>query len=115
MPYFDVKEILSAAITIIDAHGYKSSKESGIPTWKLVDQYIQEHLATDLDEDFINHTNIKIRDEAINIIKEVLNHSPKTQYMSTVKEVIERGYCGKHLFGLIISFIPIYRRRRLNI
>ena len=70
MPYFDVKEILSAAITIIDVHGYKSSKESENPTWKLVDRYIQDNI-TDIDEDSINHINIDIKDEAIDIIKEI--------------------------------------------
>lgn len=114
MPYFDVKEIISTAITIIDDRGYESSKtskkSSTWATWKLVDKYINDHI-DDIDEDDVNHLNIPIKNESLEIIKWVKLQSYKSQYMSTVKEVIDRGYCGKHLFGLLTSLVPIYRER----
>jgi len=113
MPYFDVKEILSTAITIIDDNGYissKTSKNSTWATWKLVDKFITDH-AKDLDEDDVNYLYVPIKDESIEIIKWVKSQSDISQYMSTVKEVINRGYCGKRLFGLLTSLVPIYRER----
>ena len=109
MPYFDVKEILSTSIKIIDEYGYESSKTSKYPTWKRVDAYINKH-CNSIDED-VNHINISVSEESLKIIQWIKSAHCKTNYMSTVKQVIERGYCGKHLFGLLVSIIPIYRER----
>lgn len=108
MPYFDVKEILSTAITIIDQHGFESSKTSKYPTWKRVDKYINEHTSF-IRDDSVNSINVNITDESLKIIQWVKSLQCSTDYMSTVKQIIERGYCGKHLFGLLVSIIPIYR------
>lgn len=109
MPYFDVKEILSVAINFIDKHGFDSSKTSNNPTWKQVSSFIQSNSKSPVEGSFIYRINTNIEDESIKIIEWVRSLNNKTQYISTVKNVIERGYCGKHLFGLLISIIPIYR------
>lgn len=109
MPYFDVKEILSVAINFIDKHGFDSSKTSKNPTWKQVSSFIQNNRKLPSTGSFIYRINTHIEDESIKIIEWVKLLNNKTQYISTVKNVIERGYCGKHLFGLLISIIPVYR------
>ena len=108
MPYFDVKEILSTSIKMIDEYGYESSKKSKYPTWKRVDKYINEHTSF-IRDDSVNSINVNITDEFLKIIQWVKSLQCSTDYMSTVKQVIERGYCGRHLFGLLVSIIPIYR------
>lgn len=112
MPYFDVKEILSTAIKIVDEHGYVSSKSSNRPTWKLVDKYIQEHVKHPIEDDSINHIKIDVVDESLKITEWVKAVQDKSSYMLTAKDVVHRGYCGKHLFGLVTSLIPIYRKHR---
>lgn len=107
MPYFDVKEILSTSIKMIDEYGYESSKKSKFPTWKRVDAYINNNC--NFIDEYANHINIAISDESLKIIQWVKSLHCKTSYMLTVKQVIERGYCGRHLFGLLASIIPIYR------
>lgn len=109
MPYFDVKEILSVAINFIDKYGFDSSKTSTNPTWKQVNSFIQSNSKPPVEGSFIYRINTHIEDESIKIIEWVKSLNNKTQYISTVKNVIERGHCGKHLFGLLISIIPIYR------
>ncbi len=111
MPYFDVKEILSTAIMIIDKHGFVPSKVSADPTWMRVNDYVNDHV-TRLKDSSVNKIGIPIADESLKIIDWVSSLQGvqcKSKYMTTVKQVLERGYCGKHLFGLLTSLIPIYR------
>lgn len=101
MPYFDVDEILSVAVKMIDKHGFESSKSSTNPTWKLVDKYIQ------------SGKKISIEDESLRIIdwvKRLPDTSLRSPYMQTAKQIVERGYCGKHLFGLMTMLVTIYRK-----
>lgn len=108
MPYFDVKEILSTAITIIDKHGFESSKTSKYPTWKRVDKYINEHTSL-IKDDSVNSINVKVTDESLKIIQWVKSLQCSTDYMSTVKQIIERGYCGKTFIWTTCINYPIYR------
>lgn len=120
MPFFYVKDILSAAINIVDDYGFFTSKTSKRPTWKLVTEYAYNHVKKPIeDDDSINHINVKFRDESLQIIKWVKFLPDKaykhSSYMSSVREVIDRGYCGKHMFGLVVALIPIYRERRAKL
>lgn len=101
MPYFNVDKILSVAVKMIDTHGFESSKSSTNPTWKLVDRYIQ------------SGKKILIEDESLRIIdwvKSLQESTVKSSYMCIAKQIIDRGYCGRHLFGLITMLVQVYRR-----
>jgi hypothetical protein len=120
MPYFYVKEVLSAAINIIDNYGYAASKTSKNPTWKLVTEYVYSHVKKPVeDDDSINHISVRFNDESLQIIKWVKSLPDKaykhSSYMSNAREVIGRGYCGKNLFGLVVALIPIYRERKAKL
>ena len=104
MPYYNVDKILSAALNVIKTYGFKSSKLSVHPTWKRTYDYMK-------DRHFVN---IDTEDESLKIIEWVKSLPPekcKSSYMSNARQIVERGYCGKHLFGLIVMLIPIYRER----
>lgn len=101
MPYFDVDKVLSVAVKMIDTHGFESSKSSTNPTWKLVDKYIQ------------SCKKISIEDESLMIIdwvKSFPESTVKSSYMRIAKQIIDRGYCVRHLFGLIVMLVHIYRK-----
>lgn len=105
MPYYKVKDVLSSAIKVINLHGFSTSKSSSNPTWKLTYDYMKE----------CNFENIQIEKESLYIIdwvKSLNNKSCSSVYMSNVKKIIERGYVGRGLFGLIVNIIPIYRERK---